>query len=50
MKRIIINGVLLAVVCAAVLAAYFVGHRRGLDRALILQNGTFIGTFDEYPA
>jgi hypothetical protein len=46
MKRIIISGVVLVVVCAAAGAAYFVGYRRGFDRALNLQNGTFVGTFD----
>ncbi len=46
MKRIIISAVLLAVVCAAAWAAYSIGHRRGFDRALGLQNGTFVGTFD----
>ena len=46
MKRIIISAVALAVVCAAAWAAYSIGYRRGFDRALILQNGTFVGTFD----
>ena len=46
MKRIIVSGVVLVVVCAAAWAAYSIGYRRGFDRALILQNGTFVGTFD----
>jgi hypothetical protein len=46
MKRIIVSGAVLAVVCAAAWAAYSIGYRRGFDRALILQNGTFVGTFD----
>lgn len=46
MKRIVISAVVLAFVCAAAWAAYSIGYRRGFDRALVLQNGTFIGTFD----
>lgn len=46
MKRIVVGALVLVVVCAAAWAAYFIGYRRGFDRALILQNGTFVGTFD----
>jgi hypothetical protein len=46
MKRIIIVAVVVAAICEATWAAYGVGHRRGFDRALILWNGTFVGTFD----
>jgi hypothetical protein len=46
MKRIFMSGVVLAVICAGAWAAYSVGYRRGFDRALNLQNGTFVGTFD----
>jgi hypothetical protein len=44
MKRIIVSGAVLIVICMA-WAAYSIGYRRGFDRALLLQNGTFVGTF-----
>jgi hypothetical protein len=46
MKRIIIVAVVVAAICGAAWAAYGVGYRRGFDRALILWDGTFVGTFD----
>jgi hypothetical protein len=46
MKRIIIGAVVVAAICGAAWAAYGVGYRRGFDRALILWDGTFVGTFD----
>jgi len=46
MKRIIVSASVLVVVCAAAWAAYSIGYRRGFDRALVLQNGTFVVTFD----
>jgi hypothetical protein len=46
MKRIIIVAVVVAAICCAAWAAYGVGYRRGFDRALILWDGTFVGTFD----
>ena len=46
MKRIIIIAVVVAAICGAAWAAYGVGYRRGFDRALILWDGTFVGTFD----
>lgn len=45
MKRVIISGVVLGVVCAAAWAAHSIGYRRGFDRALNLENGTSVGTF-----
>lgn len=36
----------LLLVCAAACGGYFLGYQRGLDRGLVLQNGTFVGTFD----
>ena len=47
MKRIIKGLVLAAIICGAVWAAYFIGHRRGYDLGLVLsQKGAFVGTFD----
>jgi len=48
MKRILINGLVLVVlVCAAAWAGYSIGHRRGFELGLVLeQKGTFVGTFD----
>lgn len=46
MKRIIIIAMVLAATCSAAWAVYFIGYRRGYDRALSLRNGTFVGTFD----
>jgi len=33
-------------VCGVGCASYFAGFQKGFDRALVLQNGTFVGTFD----
>jgi hypothetical protein len=47
MKRIVIVAVVVAAIFgAAAWGAYAVGYRRGFDRALILWDGTFVGTFD----
>lgn len=48
MKRILINGlVLVSLICAAAWVAYSIGHRRGYDLGLALdQKGVFVGTFD----
>ena len=46
MKRLLMLAVAVLAVCGASCAAYFLGYHRGFDRALILQNGTFVGTFD----
>jgi hypothetical protein len=46
MKRIIIKIAIPVIICALAWAAYSAGYRRGFDRAHILQNGTFVGTFD----
>lgn len=46
MKRHVISAVVLAVVCATAWTAYSIGYARGFNRALILHNGTFVGTFD----
>ena len=38
---------MVAIICTAVWAAYSLGHRRGYDLALVLdQKGVFVGTFD----
>ena len=48
MKRILIKGLILAViVCAIAWVSYSIGHRRGFELGLVLeQKGTFVGTFD----
>lgn len=46
MKRLLTLAVAMLAVCGASCAGYFLGYHRGFDRALILQNGTFVGTFD----
>ncbi len=46
MKRFLLLGAILLLLCAIGSASYFVGYQRGFDRALVLQNGTFVGTFD----
>jgi len=46
MKRLLIIGMVLLVLCAVVCGTYFVGYQRGYHQALILQIGTFIGTLD----
>ena len=46
MKRILVLGVVLLAVLGASCAGYLLGYERGFDRALVLQNGTFVGTFD----
>lgn len=45
MKRIIVIASVLVVAGAAAWAAWSIGYQRGFDRALVLQNGTFVGTF-----
>lgn len=46
MKWSLILGLGLIVACGTAWASYSVGYRRGCDQALILENGTFVGTFD----
>jgi len=46
MKCRLVFVVVVLVVIGASCAGYFLGYRRGFDRALVLQNGTFVGTFD----
>jgi hypothetical protein len=46
MKHIIIVAVVVAAICGAAWGAYGVGYRRGFDRGLILEDGTFVSTFD----
>ena len=46
MKRLLLLGLVSALMCGAAWASYFLGYRRGFDRARVLQNGTFVGTFD----
>jgi len=46
MKRILIIGVVLVVVCGAAWGSYFLGYQRGYHRALIFQIPTFVGTLD----
>jgi hypothetical protein len=48
MKRILITGTVLAgVVIATSWLAYSIGHRRGFELGLVLeQKGAFVGTFD----
>ncbi len=46
MKRVLLPGAVLVLACGVGCAGYFVGYHRGFDRAVVLQNGTFVGTFD----
>jgi hypothetical protein len=46
MKRFLLLGLVLALMSGAAWASYSLGYQRGFDRALVLQNGTFVGTFD----
>jgi hypothetical protein len=44
MKRVLIISAALALICGVSYASYHFGFRRGYYRALILQNGTFVGS------
>ena len=46
MKRILPLGIVLLVAFGASCAGYFIGYQKGFDHALVLQNGTFVGTFE----
>ena len=46
MKRILVSVVALFLVSGGVCGGYFLGYQRGFGHALVLQNGTFVGTFD----
>lgn len=46
MKRILVVLVALLVVCGIGYSSYIFGFQRGYHRALILQNGTFVGSLD----
>jgi hypothetical protein len=42
MKRFLLLGLVLALMSGAAWASYSLGYQRGFDRALVLQNGTFV--------
>ena len=46
MKRVLVAGVVLLAVLGSSCAGYFLGFQKDFDRALLLQNGTFVGAFD----
>jgi hypothetical protein len=46
MKRSVPLAAVLVLMCGAAYASYSLGYRRGFDHALVIQNGTFVGTFD----
>jgi hypothetical protein len=46
MKRLLLLGLVLGLMCGAAWARQSLGYWRGFDRALLLQNGTFVGTVD----
>jgi hypothetical protein len=46
MKRFLLPGVVMLLICGAAYTSYLLGYREGFGHALVLQNGTFVGTFD----
>ena len=46
MKNILVGVFAVVLASGAACGGYFLGYQRGFDLALILQNGTFVGTFD----
>ena len=46
MKRLLVIGLVLLLVCVAAWGGYFLGDQHGFDRALVLRGGEFVGTLD----
>jgi hypothetical protein len=46
MKRLLLVLLTLLVICGTGYGSFFWGFQRGYHRALILQNGTFVGSLD----
>jgi hypothetical protein len=46
MKRVLVISSLLVLIGGVAYGSYFLGFQRGYHRALILQNGTFVGSLD----